>query len=61
MINSPTYFAILYALVALWAAAILVLVVRGVRRRSIPLVLVAIAIAWTGPAVMFWAEAMLSG
>ena len=61
MINSTTYFAFLYSLVALWAAAIVMLLVLGVRRRRVLLVVLGLALAWTGPAAMFWVEGMLSG
>jgi len=60
-INSPAYFLILYALVALWAAAVLRLLTLGVRRRRVPLVLLAFLVAWAGPAAMVSLEALLGG
>ena len=60
-INSPAYFLILYALVALWAAAVLRLLYLGVRRRRVKLVLIGLFIAWAGPAAMVSIQTLLDG
>ena len=59
MINSPAYFAIVYALVAGWAAAIVWLIARGVRRRRVALVVAAMLLSWAGPLAIRWLESVL--
>ena len=60
MINSFAYFAIVYSLLAAWIAAIVWLIARGVRRRQVPSVIVAMVLAWAGPLTIRWLEAVLS-
>ena len=59
MINSPAYFAIVYALLAGWVATIVWLIALGVRRRRVALVVAAMLLAWAGPFTIRWLESVL--
>jgi hypothetical protein len=61
MINSVAYFAIVYALLVGWIAAIVALITLGVRRRRVLLVVIAMLLAWAGPLTVRWLETILSG